>query len=330
MNAQQFSIKVYMSWILREGRQLGFLRRVRRAAPRKAVLRVFQENPVQPVFTGWRPSSRPPSERCKAGRQSSGLVGIVRSRHPQVEPCPVRYCRKLRDFFDRNATAWPHSGAAHLMQAGGIVRLASLKEAVALKEERLQPVQFRKTYSEQDYAVMVLTGFHRLNTALMSTCFGCSQMIGGQFPDVPGRERLFRCTNATNEADRSTLTSTAPRTLEDTKLPRRNADDLKELRHHTASRPWCLNAPEQSMNFPRNAPPLHENSFEGAIAPCPGSWNNDRRHRYRQKYGIHVRTGTAVNVQAMVSANTGEESGSGVAFPPQPRLRRKTEFYGES
>jgi len=35
---------------------------------------------------------------------------------------------------------------------------------------------------------------------------------------------------------------------------------------------------------------------------------------YRRKYNIPSEWGTAVNVQAMVYGNTGEKSGSGVAF----------------
>lgn len=49
---------------------------------------------------------------------------------------------------------------------------------------------------------------------------------------------------------------------------------------------------------------------------------------YRQKYGIPSEWGTAVNVQAMVFGNTGEESGSGVAFTRNP-ASGENEFYGE-
>ena len=59
-----------------------------------------------------------------------------------------------------------------------------------------------------------------------------------------------------------------------------------------------------------------------------GSWNNDRAIVYRQKYGIPSEWGTAVNVQAMVFGNTGEESGSGVAFTRNP-ASGENKFYGE-
>ena len=55
---------------------------------------------------------------------------------------------------------------------------------------------------------------------------------------------------------------------------------------------------------------------------------NDRAIVYRRKYNIPTEWGTAVNVQAMVYGNTGENSGSGVAFTRNPANGVK-EFYGE-
>ena len=55
---------------------------------------------------------------------------------------------------------------------------------------------------------------------------------------------------------------------------------------------------------------------------------NDRAIVYRRKYNIPTEWGTAVNVQAMVYGNTGDESGSGVAFTRNPANGAK-EFYGE-
>src|SRR2546428_4895083 len=55
---------------------------------------------------------------------------------------------------------------------------------------------------------------------------------------------------------------------------------------------------------------------------------NDRAIVYRRKYNIPSEWGTAVNVQAMVFGNTGEQSGSGVAFPRDPATGEKV-FYGE-
>ena len=68
--------------------------------------------------------------------------------------------------------------------------------------------------------------------------------------------------------------------------------------------------------------------LEGAIGAVFGSWMNDRANVYRRKYGIPTEWGTAVNVQAMVFGNTGNESGSGVAFTRDPASGEKV-FYGE-
>ncbi len=66
----------------------------------------------------------------------------------------------------------------------------------------------------------------------------------------------------------------------------------------------------------------------GATSAVFGSWMNDRAIVYRRKYGIPAEWGTAVNVQAMVYGNTGDGSGSGVAFTRNPANGNK-EFYGE-
>ncbi len=68
--------------------------------------------------------------------------------------------------------------------------------------------------------------------------------------------------------------------------------------------------------------------LRGAAGAVFGSWMNDRAIVYRRKYGIPAAWGTAVNVQAMVYGNTGETSGSGVAFTRNP-ANGENEFYGE-
>ncbi len=68
--------------------------------------------------------------------------------------------------------------------------------------------------------------------------------------------------------------------------------------------------------------------LKGAVGAVFGSWMNDRAIVYRRKYNIPAEWGTAVNVQAMVYGNTGETSGSGVAFTRNPANGAK-EFYGE-
>ena len=68
--------------------------------------------------------------------------------------------------------------------------------------------------------------------------------------------------------------------------------------------------------------------LKGAAGAVFGSWMNDRAIVYRRKYNIPQEWGTAVNVQAMVYGNTGETSGSGVAFTRNP-ANGVNEFYGE-
>jgi pyruvate,orthophosphate dikinase len=105
--------------------------------------------------------------------------------------------------------------------------------------------------------------------------------------------------------------------IEDTKL---SVDDLKEL----VSRFKALVKERAGKSFPSSP----WDQLNGAVGAVFGSWMNDRAIVYRRKYNIPTEWGTAVNVQAMVYGNTGEESGSGVAFTRNPANGVK-EFYGE-
>ena len=58
------------------------------------------------------------------------------------------------------------------------------------------------------------------------------------------------------------------------------------------------------------------------------SWNSPRAKEYRKYYKISEDLGTAVNVQAMVFGNMGENSGSGVGFTRNPSTGQK-ELYAE-
>jgi len=58
------------------------------------------------------------------------------------------------------------------------------------------------------------------------------------------------------------------------------------------------------------------------------SWDNPRANYYRRMNNIPYEWGTAVNVQAMVFGNMGEDSGTGVAFTRNPSTG-ENEFYGE-
>jgi len=58
------------------------------------------------------------------------------------------------------------------------------------------------------------------------------------------------------------------------------------------------------------------------------SWNNPRAFTYRRMNKIADDLGTAVNVQAMVFGNMGNDSATGVGFTRNPSTGKK-EFYGE-
>jgi pyruvate,orthophosphate dikinase len=105
--------------------------------------------------------------------------------------------------------------------------------------------------------------------------------------------------------------------IEDPKL---TTDDLKEL----VVRFKALVRERTGKDFPTD--PWKQ--LDGAIGAVFGSWMNDRAIVYRRKYNIPHEWGTAVNVQAMVFGNTGEQSGSGVAFTRDPATGEKM-FYGE-
>jgi len=106
--------------------------------------------------------------------------------------------------------------------------------------------------------------------------------------------------------------------IEDTRL---TVDDLKELVKRFQV---LIKDRTGGKEFPQD--PWKQ--LEGAVGAVFGSWMNDRAIVYRRKYNIPSEWGTAVNVQAMVYGNTGNTSGSGVAFTRNPANGAK-EFYGE-
>jgi pyruvate, orthophosphate dikinase len=71
-----------------------------------------------------------------------------------------------------------------------------------------------------------------------------------------------------------------------------------------------------------------EEQLWGAIGAVFGSWMNPRAVTYRRLHDIPADWGTAVNVQAMVFGNMGEDCATGVAFTRNPSTG-KNEFYGE-
>ncbi len=66
----------------------------------------------------------------------------------------------------------------------------------------------------------------------------------------------------------------------------------------------------------------------GAIGAVFGSWMNHRAITYRRLHDIPSEWGTAVNVQAMVFGNMGDDCATGVAFTRNPSTGEKA-FYGE-
>jgi pyruvate,orthophosphate dikinase len=81
----------------------------------------------------------------------------------------------------------------------------------------------------------------------------------------------------------------------------------------------------------RKGQPFPEDPMEqlwGAIGAVFGSWQNPRAEAYRQLNRIPDDWGTAVNVQAMVFGNLGDNCATGVAFTRDPATGEKV-FYGE-
>ncbi|WP_375645523.1 pyruvate, phosphate dikinase [Bartonella sp. AA56HLJMS] len=71
-----------------------------------------------------------------------------------------------------------------------------------------------------------------------------------------------------------------------------------------------------------------EQQLWGAIGAVFSSWMTARAVTYRRLHSIPESWGTAVNVQAMVFGNMGEDSATGVAFTRNPSTGKK-ELYGE-
>jgi pyruvate,orthophosphate dikinase len=83
-------------------------------------------------------------------------------------------------------------------------------------------------------------------------------------------------------------------------------------------------ATETGNPFPQDA----TTQLWGAIGAVFGSWMNPRAVTYRRLHQIPADWGTAVNVQAMVFGNMGEDCATGVAFTRNPSTGAD-EFYGE-
>jgi len=98
------------------------------------------------------------------------------------------------------------------------------------------------------------------------------------------------------------------------------AKDLKEL----VAEFKALIKKRKGVGFPED--PWKQ--LWGAIEAVFGSWNGARAIKYRKLNFIPEDWGTAVNVQAMVFGNMGDDSGTGVAFTRDPATGNNA-FYGE-
>jgi pyruvate,orthophosphate dikinase len=105
--------------------------------------------------------------------------------------------------------------------------------------------------------------------------------------------------------------------IQDTELP---AEDLRQL-----ARDYLEIVRESTgREFPQDP---HEQLW-GAVAAVFRSWQNDRARKYRDIHDIPEAWGTAVNVQAMVFGNMGDDCATGVAFTRNPSTGDRV-FYGE-
>ncbi|MBX5472975.1 MAG: pyruvate, phosphate dikinase [Acetobacteraceae bacterium] len=81
---------------------------------------------------------------------------------------------------------------------------------------------------------------------------------------------------------------------------------------------------ETGKPFPQDP----EEQLWGAIGAVFGSWMNPRAVTYRKLHDIPADWGTAVNVQAMVFGNMGDDCATGVCFTRDPSTGENV-FYGE-
>ncbi|MBM4384275.1 MAG: pyruvate, phosphate dikinase [Deltaproteobacteria bacterium] len=105
--------------------------------------------------------------------------------------------------------------------------------------------------------------------------------------------------------------------FQDTEL---GADDLKQL----VAEYLEIVRDVTGKPFPQDP---HEQLW-GAVAAVFRSWQNDRAKKYREIHAIPESWGTAVNVQAMVFGNMGDDCATGVAFTRNPSTGDRV-FYGE-
>lgn len=98
------------------------------------------------------------------------------------------------------------------------------------------------------------------------------------------------------------------------------AEGLKEICEHYKS----LYVEKVYKPFPQEPTVQLTEAIEAVFK----SWDNDRARVYRQLNDIPYEIGTAVNIQEMVFGNSGERSGTGVAFTRNP-VTGEAKLFGE-
>ncbi|MED5263143.1 MAG: PEP/pyruvate-binding domain-containing protein, partial [Myxococcota bacterium] len=99
--------------------------------------------------------------------------------------------------------------------------------------------------------------------------------------------------------------------------------DAESLRELVAD--YCEIVKEHTgESFPQDP----KDQLWGAIGAVFRSWQNERAKTYRRLNDIPESWGTAVNVQAMVFGNMGDDCATGVAFTRNPSTGERV-FYGE-
>ena len=99
-----------------------------------------------------------------------------------------------------------------------------------------------------------------------------------------------------------------------------NAEDMKEV----VRRFKAIYQKEKGEEFPQDPKVQLMESIKAVFR----SWDNPRANYYRRMNDIPYDWGTAVNVQAMVFGNMGDDSGTGVAFTRNPSTG-ENKLYGE-
>ncbi|MBC8142053.1 MAG: pyruvate, phosphate dikinase, partial [Armatimonadetes bacterium] len=99
-----------------------------------------------------------------------------------------------------------------------------------------------------------------------------------------------------------------------------SADDLKAL----CDDYLAVFKSKTGQDFPQDV----TKQLEDSITAVFRSWNNDRAIIYRRRENIPDEIGTAVNIQAMVFGNMGDDCGTGVAFTRNPSTG-ENKVFGE-